>query len=187
MVWKSLGPDVILSQLDKKPIYVDSLNGFYTYELDAPVIISGEFYIGTLQTFPDMLNIGFDLNTDAHSKLFYNVSGTGGTWLSSGYNGSVMIRPLLGKKLPVTVSAKEISPSFSFTVYPNPAGEELNIKWPNDFKGSYKILDYTGRTMLQSSELKEKLAIETLPAGMYFLQVYEKGSGNMQVQKFIKQ
>jgi hypothetical protein len=184
MVWKTLTPESIIYEQDfQKPTYVDSLNGFYTYVLDTPKAISDIFYIGWLQTYPDLLNVGLDRNTDSHQNLFYNLSGE---WTGSSVNGSVMIRPVIGNKLPVLASASLISPVTTFSLYPNPVENMLMMRFDREVKGSYKILDCMGRTLLQSNELAEKMDVSSLSDGMYFLQIREKQSGRISVQKFIK-
>ncbi len=184
MLWKSVTPEVIIHQMDfKRPTYIDSLNGFYTYVLDTPQAISDEFYIGTMQTFADPLDIGLDRNTDSHQNMFYNVVGA---WAASSINGSVMIRPVIGKQLPVLTGVTPVSVNSEFLIYPNPAENILKVKSENNISASYKISDYTGRILLQSDELREYIDVSTLTNGLYFLQIKEKHSGRVSTHKFIK-
>ena len=44
-----------------------------------------------------MLNVGFDRNMVNNDKIFYNL---GQGWQNSGFSGSLMIRPIMGKALP---------------------------------------------------------------------------------------
>ena len=43
-----------------------------------------------------MLYIGMDLNTDNSDKIFYN---TGGSWVNTSYEGSLIIRPVFSTAL----------------------------------------------------------------------------------------
>lgn len=184
MLWKSVTPEVIIHQMDfKRPTYIDSLNGFYTYVLDTPQAISDEFYIGTMQTFADPLDMGLDRNTDSHQNMYYNVVGV---WAASSINGSVMMRPVIGNQLPVFAGVTPVSANSEFLIYPNPAENILKVKSENDIPSSYKIADYTGRILLQSDELKEDINVSSLSDGLYFLQLREKYSGKLTTLKFVK-
>jgi len=184
MLWKSVSPEEIIHQMDfKRPAYIDSLNGFYTYVLDTPQAISDVFYIGTMQTYADPLDIGLDQNTDSHQNIYYNVVGA---WMPSAINGSVMIRPVVGKQLPVFAGVTPVSANSEFLIYPNPAENILKVKSKNNIPSSYKIADYTGRILLQSDELTEDINVSSLSDGLYFLQLREKYSGKLTTLKFVK-
>lgn len=184
MVWKSVTPEVIIYEEDfKKPTYVDSLGGFYTYVLDTPQAISDDFYIGTMQTFADPLDIGFDRNTDSHQFIYYNVSGV---WLPSGVNGSVMIRPVVGNKIPVTAGVNPVTVFHPVHIYPNPVQDILKIETENNFNHIYRITDCTGRVLLQSAELTNSIDVRNLSNGIYLLQVQNKITGMISTTKFIK-
>lgn len=61
----------------------------------------------------------------------------------------------------------------SIVVYPNPATSEITIKIPSGEKVlRVEFLDVAGRTVANSIE--EKINIEKLPAGVYFIKVHTK-------------
>lgn len=94
----------------------DTIDQFVTYRLENPVRISGTFYVGTIQTTDDNLNIGFDTYDDAHDKLMYNVVGT---WLTSSFPGALLLRPVIGKPLPVGIHNLQTTTGH-LSLYPNP-------------------------------------------------------------------
>jgi hypothetical protein len=53
----------IFSLENKKPYYIDSLNGFTTYKLDTPIIIAKKIYFGWSQTDTRRLQVGYDRNS----------------------------------------------------------------------------------------------------------------------------
>jgi hypothetical protein len=118
-VWKDLNGapgDLAYLQDREKPIFGDSLFQFITYHLDTAVPVLGTFYIGWIQETNHNLNVGFDANNNAHNHIFYN---TNGAWTNTTFSGSLLIRPVLGKKLKETPVQKSADVDL-FDVYPNP-------------------------------------------------------------------
>jgi hypothetical protein len=74
----------------------------------------------------------------------------------------------------------------SFTVYPNPAYDRIQISSSTDLKQEiYTIRDYSGR-LIQESRIQNDnpvLSLESLSAGLYILSI---GKGNVQSVKVIK-
>jgi hypothetical protein len=79
------------------------------------------------------------------------------------------------------------------SLYPVPAGNEININWNNNATGTtrFKITDFAGRTVLMQTLLTQKgtnfnqIQISKLPSGTYFL-IIETDSDKL-VERFIKQ
>ena len=95
-VWNDIGGkpgDTIFSVLEYVR-FSDSLNQFVTYRIDPGLPISGTFFIGTIQTTDDNLNIGFDRYNNSSGNIFYNSSGT---WYTSAYSGSLMMTAACGQ------------------------------------------------------------------------------------------
>jgi len=98
------------------PVFEDGLNTMNIYHLENDSIVyNGVIYIGWEQNTYHNLNVGFDRNTHAESNIFFNVDGT---WKNTEFEGSLMIRPVFGKRLvekpppqpPVSVKSLEIFP-----------------------------------------------------------------------------
>lgn len=125
------------------PAYIDSLNGFATYVLDTNLIVSGKFFIGWQQSQSGNMSVGFDKNHDAATHLYYNATGT---WSSSAFQGALMMRPLMGKRIKFPVGVAEPTPS-RLSLWPNPASSDIRLEsaTPNDrFLGMY---DLSGKAM----------------------------------------
>ena len=153
--------------------YTDSLNEFYTYHLENPVRLSGTFYIGTTQTTDDNLNIGLDLYKNSEEFMFYNATGT---WLTSTQGGTLLMRPVIGKPIPVGIKPVP-GKNGSLSVYPNPCKTGLvhiiipGKLYPENDALNWKITinDLTGRKITWVN-YSETIDISGLPDGIYLLE-----------------
>lgn len=118
---------IIYQQLGVKPEFEAGFNNFHTYILDEPQVLTGTFYIGWEQPEEEVLNIGYDRNTNHNDRLFYN---TDGNWYASMYEGTVMMRPVLGSES--YPYAGIVESSSTGKIYPNPVQSNsfLNIDVP---------------------------------------------------------
>jgi hypothetical protein len=152
--------------------YTDSLNKFYTYNLENPVRLSGTFYVGTIQTTDDNLNIGLDLYRNSEEFMYYN---TAGTWLQSTQGATLLMRPVVGKPIPVGIEPVPEKKG-SLSIYPNPnktgfvhiilpgkqeSGNEM-MNW------KISIYDITGRKVA-GLNYSETIDISGIPGGVYIL------------------
>jgi hypothetical protein len=182
--------DLIYSRFGYQPVMEDSLNKFFFYRLDSAIMIEPGnfpnliFYIGWEQVNDNMLNIGFDKNSEGQQHLFYRTFGP--TWSTSQYKGALMIRPIIGKEQ--VLSFDEPTKASDFSVYPNPASTpsikiRTGIK-PSDYN-RYKvsIVSADGRT-LQETILSDELEVSRLPKGMYMI-LLRDGNHTLSVQKLI--
>jgi hypothetical protein len=170
---------VIYEQNNMRPNLGDSLNQFRTYAFDEPIALSGTFYIGWRQTTNDNLNVGFDRNHDASSKIFYN---SDGTWSNTIYSGALMMRPMLGKTFSgVNIEEKHLP---MISIYPNPVtGKTFSVTMDEncaDYR--YKIMDLAGRVVAEET-LRNQNNLD-LQAGLYIITVY-KNMQSVHSQKLI--
>ena len=142
-----------------------SLNKFDRFELDAPVIVSGEFYIGFQQFTNDYIGIGLDNNSALGTqKVFVN---TEDTWEPNlKVEGMVMIRAIFEDSDYVVAGVDDLQ--LEIVVFPNPANEKLTIKGGFDH---YEFLDLSGQ--LLSVGRSGELLISNFKNGIYFLKVYK--------------
>lgn len=175
-VWanESNKPGTVLYQTTRvKPLYEDSLNKFHTYKLDTALFLSGTFYVGFEQLDNDNLNLGFDKNSDAKSNIMCNVEGT---WLTSGYTGALMIRPVFGKPFSLAAIHEYETQQMQFSVYPNPAtNDELHISTENNFdysNATIEVFDCYGKRVLDLPYV-ETINISNLSEGLYFLRILQ--------------
>ncbi len=178
-VWNDLGGkpnQVIYTQENLQPIINQGLNRFQKYTLSSPVTINNTkfpglvFYIGWQQVTSDLLNLGFDRNTNNKQNTFYFY---GGEWLNSMLDGSLMMRPVLGSKGPSGIMDPSLSSSFK--VFPNPvSGTSLNIQYTEDPArgGSFRIYNSIG-TLLMEGTLAPRIDIPELKAGVYLIQIID--------------
>ncbi len=158
------------------PAYSDTLGGFWTYSLDTPVVLSaGVFYLSTRQpAYSDTLYFGFDANRVGGNHAYFNVLGQ---WASSQYSGAIMMRPLLGQ--PVWSSAVQnvltgATPEWS--IFPNPAQNNIKLRFANNTYAAYVITDIAGRTVKQGISANDStIDITTLSPGMYFVRIAING------------
>lgn len=155
--------DTIFQKIGVKPYYSDSINGFLYYALDTSIYVDTTFYIGWIKTTDDMLNCGYDLNNDAGSKVFYNVSGI---WQQSAYSGSMMIRPVFGFSFDRSANIPQIEKS-EFEIYPNPASDFIHLNSEVPIQ-NVQVFDATGRLIRQSKNMSE-IFVGDLEQGTYFI------------------
>ncbi len=149
------------------------LNEFQTINLDTSGIYmdNGDFFIVIEQPSENMLNIGMDLNADLREKLYFNIEGD---WQESEFSGALMIRPIfksdLVKKL---TTIPKIEEQKSFTLYPNPARDNINFKdLPLSNKQYfYNIYDLSGRLVKSGQISGNTVSISNLDIGIYIVEL----------------
>lgn len=194
-VWKSLGPSVSGTPEDTltyMPIngaqYAFRENGFITYKLEEPLVISDTFYVGITQTSQENIQIGYDRNNDAKEHIYFYASQS---WKSSLFEGALMIRPIVGKDvaLPTSVDTEQAmtAKKLSFDVYPNPASNKTHIDIPQRGKYTISIYDNTGSLQkeLQVNQSKS-IRVNNLASGIYFVHLQDMKNGTSQVKKLLK-
>ncbi len=186
-VWDDDGGEpgnVIYSQSGHFPQFNGS-NEYHTYVLDQPVAVSGTFYIGWQQTTADNLNVGFDLNNNEQSKIFYY---TFSNWNNTIHEGALMMRPILGSDLYPHVGAEEmVAGKPDITVYPNPvsAGSTLTIETGIMQKDLLcKLYSIEGRE-IKTYIAQKNLHIPELENGLYILRIQNSSTGAASVKKIM--
>jgi hypothetical protein len=162
--------ELIYSMQGYRPEYQDDLNKFHTYTFDTILLVSEIFYVGWIQTTTDLLNIGFDRNKNNRNKIFYNL---GQEWKNSSFNGSLMIRPVLGKELGWPVSVSQL-PETDIRIYPNPASDFVRVTIPVEYETQpFNISIYTlqGSLVYQNQSSDKMINVNNLLPGMYLLRI----------------
>jgi hypothetical protein len=161
-----------------QPIYEEGLNKYVTYEIeDTLLVLSGEYYVGWIKTTERILNIGFDRNTVNNDKIFYNL---GQGWQNSGFSGSLMIRPIMGKALPEEPVVRILPNAVNILhIYPNPASHQFRIELPdaaNPEEWSVTLYDLQGKSVYFGRCDQQQHPISHLPDGIYILKLDHKGN-----------
>lgn len=149
-------------------------NVFVRYYLNYPLVMNaGTFYVGMKQDDQQILNVGFDQNTNTQNKLFYNTSGT---WTNSSYKGSLMIRPIFGDSLWAATGVKTVAEKAQTAfIYPNPATNEIKVFVNNASNEiiNIEIIDAMGKVILHKNNCNtSSISVSELEAGFYFTRVY---------------
>lgn len=160
--------NVIYEEQYQLPKFGDKLNEFVTYDLNPAIWVTGKFYIGWRQTTADNLNLGFDLNTNHQTKNFYNTSGI---WENSLYEGSLMMRPVLGLVEEAHVGIPEEDEAH-LKVFPNPVTDgylRLDLESTSSIENIIiQIHDAQGRIVMTQGYMG-MLDLSHLPNGLYFI------------------
>lgn len=193
MVWQDNNGkpgDVIYSQADEKVEYAPGLLGFHTYMLEQPVLVSGTFYIGWEQQSADNLNLGFDSYNNAQQNIFYNTSGE---WFQSIYQGSLMMRPVLGKPFEVSGIDEKASDPGSITLYPNPVKDNrISFKCEGKYKDLAASKDFIlsihsllGQELL-SCPFRPSVETGDLKPGLYIVTIKDEKGQVISASRLVK-
>lgn len=179
----------IFSLENKKPFYVDSVNGFTTYKLDSPIIINSRIYLGWAQTDTRRLQIGYDLNSKLGKPHMYIFTGT--TWKASSIQpeGSPMIRLIFDSNYwgNTTTAIDAIDAAVeNVTVYPNPTTGLIHIKTENSVVFDAAVSNMMGELVLAEHNISNQLSISNLPAGVFLLTLRNAQTGKEVHKKIIK-
>ena len=173
MIWDDNNglPGNILYSLENMTVVPgDEINGFYTYILPDGVMVNGIFYAGWKQHSETFLNVGFDVNTPHQGRQYFWLNGV---WQQSQKEGSVMIRPVVGKSLRITsaesIEAEDKDTPMTIRSWPNPASDFITIDCDNlslSVTAFISIIDFQGREMMRLP-FSEQINISSLRAGLY--------------------
>ncbi|MEQ9438630.1 MAG: T9SS type A sorting domain-containing protein [Cyclobacteriaceae bacterium] len=193
LVWRDIsdssGQELVLRSLNASASPDTGYNGFTSYELlvdSVPfyVNVQDTFYIGYEQQSEEFVAVGFDKNTDASSKTFYNVDGN---WQQNEeLHGSLMIRPRFDRDLidflldipddPVSTPQKKLK------IYPNPSE---GLFWIEGEFDRITVLDLYGQRLFEQIKLSGKTALDLsgLPPGLYL--VSAEHANNITTEKIL--
>ncbi|KAB1230728.1 BspA family leucine-rich repeat surface protein [Chryseobacterium viscerum] len=140
-------------------------------------------YDSTLYGWSQNPSIPNNINLSSVSPLTYShnaavtarnylINSKGWTIIGDTYNGEC--QSLLG--------TSDLKIKGEISLYPNPAADIIYVKNAN--AKDFKIMDLSGRIVLQGNVVNEQINIQTLTPGNYILQLYSKE--NIQNLKFIK-
>ncbi len=174
----------LVREINLKPDTFDGINAFKTYLFSSNVVVGpGPIWIGLIQNDPQQLfGIGFDRNTDSHDKVAVRYAGS---WVQSNIPGSIMIRPLFGKRIPGVGVGEIVGNEIPFSVYPNPSTGNFYISIPSGSQYSCNIFGAVGN-LVHHENLKQSVWLnENLSAGIYFVKLTDSKTGLSSVQKLL--
>jgi hypothetical protein len=166
------------------PEYNGSLTGFryYKFAEDAFIPVDEVFYVGWENIENVYLNVGADFNTANGDKVLRN---TAGTWLTSAYDISLLIRPVFSTGLDYTLGIEREEPSpLELKMFPNPTNGVFKIDGLPT--GSFvSIYDLTGRMVFMVHDESE-FDISYLNKGVYIVDVKDTSGNTIHTGKIIK-
>jgi len=174
---------------NKKPYYIDSINGFTSYKLDTPLLISDKIYFGWSQTDTRRLQVGYDLNSTLgrqHMFVFAN-----GKWSSSliTTSGSPMIRLIFDSNYWGGTSAVNNleENNNNISLFPNPTTGTVNIKSENpNALFELNLTNVQGQLVKHEWGVANNFSITELENGIYLLTLRDIQSGKLFHSKIIK-
>ncbi|MGE0561514.1 MAG: T9SS type A sorting domain-containing protein [Flavobacteriales bacterium] len=181
-IWSSLNPEIVIYEQTGyySPIY-SFTNEFLKYNLDYPIYLNaGTYYFGYENITEDYLTVGYDLNNDNISKVFYNAEGV---WENSSYNGTLMIRPVF-KYDDVVVNVNEfITDSKNTRIYPNPSNGTFYLTNPSTLN-SIIVFDLFGKKVMEFPKgYYSSLNLCNLSNGIYLVKLSNENQS--QIEKII--
>ena len=184
MVWSSIAPETKIYESGLVTPLYDG-NEFIRYELDEPLVVSGQFYVGLKQINDTKVYIGFDANNERQENIFTNVNGS---WNTPFVQGSLMIRADFGTPEVImgTNTLKLNKVGFS-KLYPNPAKESVTVLLNQQMQAAISIFDISGRLIKQEklSRPTETVSLSDLVSGVYFITITDTSSGQQEVHKLV--
>lgn len=175
--------NLIYVQENEYPKFTDGLNEFENYlfpDTNVLRVSAGDFFIGWDQETNDNLNIGFDRNTNSRENIFFNVDGN---WTNSSFDGSLMMRLLVGKNL-LPVAPPEKSIPAGFQVNPNPPAADgiIHIQLPYQPSNpavlnllTVRIFDIYGRLVFSAPYTDAKrINVSSLTDGIYIVNILDE-------------
>ncbi len=193
MVWKEgeTPGDVRYQKDSLSPEYSPELNGFRTYAInDTDLLLpAGNFFVGWMQQSNYRMNVGFDRNLSANENMFYNI--LGGGWLQSQLPGAWMIRPVFSSDTlpPDVFSIRENLSMDEFSIFPNPANDEVFIVAENETGNNadfvVNISNSLGSIVKQISYLPRAVSISELATGFYFITIQNKKTQEQRTYKLV--
>ena len=144
---------------------------------------------GNLYQSPDQKLYGSASNGGANNQgALFSYDLTAGTYTNiHNFNGTDGSHPAGGFVLvDITTGIAPLTQN-SFSVYPNPVQEELNISFGATKRYSVKLTNASGQLLFSSENYSSQSAISTvrLPKGIYFIEVKEDNGKNT-TQKVVK-
>lgn len=165
--------ELIHKQSGSKPQY-SGINGFQTVYLDTAQVVPATYYIGWMQTTADFLNVGFDRQNNHKDDNLYNIYGT---WQTSQFEGSLMIRPVFAnksKKSGIDENPALAGSAAQVKLFPNPASETVSLSYTGNPVSTRVILrDLQGRLILDTrqSGTITQLPVSGVRNGLYVIEV----------------
>ncbi|MBN2520683.1 MAG: T9SS type A sorting domain-containing protein, partial [Bacteroidales bacterium] len=167
--------NILYSKPGCQPEFSDDRFDFVYYSFDTTLIVANTFYVGIIQISEELLNIGWDINTNSQLRNFKHIINTQGEseWINFSNKGTLMIRPYFGKIIEPTSINNIIKDNFEINVYPNPVTNILYIKpinYINIKNIRVKIFNIDGKQIYSYDNVPEYIDFSKNDQGVYIIQ-----------------
>lgn len=150
--------------------------------LGIPIVVDGLHLLNQASQFiidEDYINYTKPAGMNSY---VHDVEGIGKDTIQSIFFG-------FGKQAPFNVSVNELD-LLPFSLFPNPASNQINIEFPENFSGSsinFQIFDALGRIIREAESFynNDKIEVGTLKSGIYYLKIFDE-SKLIGIEKFMK-
>lgn len=176
----------------------DTLQGFTTYKLEdilgepMPVAVDAEtnFFVG--YEFTSNADLSFPVGLDRQHECDCNWAnlndGYGWNKFSPAFAGALLIRPVM-ESVPfnTSTSTTDVAPvDAPILIFPNPTSDVLNLKFENGEINDFTLLIFNqlGQLVAQPNPSTE-LDVSDLQAGIFYLQISDRRTGQHFVKKFV--
>jgi hypothetical protein len=162
---------------------------FIRFPIKRTVLVSSEFFVGVQQSSADNINIGFDYSNNMRSRNMYKIYND--PWQTSFYEGSIMIRPVMGTSLYVAPPPPEAPSSKSIAVFPNPLTlqQHIYIQKPDSFADTHtitlRIYDGVGKQCYESPYTNPEVTLDNLYNGIFIVKLYNHTTGETATTKLL--
>ncbi|MFN8276543.1 MAG: T9SS type A sorting domain-containing protein [Chitinophagales bacterium] len=174
----------IYTSLNRKPYYIDSVNGWATYRID-PFPVPSKFYFGWSQTDTRNLQVGYDINSKRAAKHLFVF--TNGVWRPSTIvtKGSPMIRLLFRHSNLFTSGVAEISKP-SITIYPNPVSGVVHVAVQDEHAYQLQLFNIMGQRVFDAPLENKAADLSALSEGVYLVHLIDLQTGLSYQNKLLK-
>ena len=178
-IWsnKNGKPNALLAQKSVRVQYPATRNEFVEFSLDYGVAVRDTFYVGWLQIGQEGVAVGLDRNNRREDQIFVNL---GQEWIPytnfrndpnlAFFNGSLLIRPVMGGKPLAPITAIEEEKPTQWIVFPNPTDGIL--RWETDEIKQIEVFNSAGISWRKiTNNTQKQLNLSELLDGLYFLKL----------------
>ena len=182
--------DSLLIYTSDEILYGNEAGKFIRFPIKETVLVprSG-FFVGIQQSTAENMNIGFDYSNDMHSRNLYKIYND--PWKTSSYQGSIMIRPIMGTSLHIIPPPPENSNPKNIAVYPNPltSGRQIYVQKPESFDNEHeitlKLYDGIGKQCYEAPYTQPEVRLENIHNGVFIIKLYNYTTGETATTKLM--
>ncbi|MCL2510818.1 MAG: hypothetical protein FWF09_02070 [Bacteroidales bacterium] len=166
----------------------DRAGRFIRFPINRNVLVSSGFFVGVQQSTGENINIGFDYSNNMRNNNLYKIYND--PWQTSVYEGSIMIRPVMGTPA-LAAPPAEHPTAKSIAVFPNPltSKQQIYIQKPDSFDDDHtvtlKIYDGVGKQCYESPYTKPEVTLNNLYNGMFIIKLYNHTTGETASTKLL--